>query len=303
MYAVPYDYQPLTVLVNPELFDQYGLSRPSTWDELRESAKYIQEMERESGREGFYGVGLTSGIWSFLPFLYQAGGSLIDEDGRLALDTDPARDAFRFYTALARDGLAYVASGGSWPYWGAYGEEGVVSKFAQGDIAVTFGGPGIYDSLRRSGAPVEVIEPLAKSPDEKRATVALVRGYGLFADPQEPDAPASKAAVELIRFLTSEEAAKRWIGDGETPPDYIPAQRSVQKAWEDAHPDTKAFVTAVDYLPEHQVSLASFQAIRDVGQQSSDIILAALQPDTSDQEALDLLHELQVNGSEILRAR
>ena len=301
IYAVPVDFQPVTLLINEELFDKYGLAPPNTWDELVETAWIIQDGEREAGNQDFYGLGLTAGIWNFLPFLYQAGGSLLDPSGMLALNTDQAKDAFTFYTGLSRDGPAFGAYGDEWPYWGAYGGDGVLARFEQGKIAMCFGGPGMYYSLKRQGAPVKVIEPLeGRGPAGRRATIALVRGYGLFGD---PDTPASPAAVDFLRFLTSEEAMKLWIGDSETLPDYMPAREDLREAWLDVHPGTEAFMNSVrfDYIPSPpQLPLVNFATISELDQLAAKEIREALRPDLSADKALDHLHALQEEGSGIL---
>lgn len=297
LYAVPVDFAPVLLLVNTDMFEQYGLEYPNTWDELEQVGWAIQEMQHAEGNTDFRAVGLTTGIWNFLPYLYQAGGSLVDyESGMLALQTDEAKRAFARYTGLSRGGLAYIASGDDWPYRGVSGDAGIVARFEEGKIAMCFGGTGIYESLKRRGLSVKAIEPLEGSAG--RQTIALVRGYGLFGD---PDTPPSLAAREFFSFITSEENMARWIGDGGTPVEYLPARRELRDAWLDVHPDTTAFMNSLEYLPEdYQVSPVNFAAIETLNQLTGEKIGLALDPEVSEEKALEYLDELQQEGNDIL---
>lgn len=289
LYAVPFDFQPITLLVNDAMFDKYGLDVPTTWDDLRKAAEVIQEGEADN--EGFYAVGLTAGLWNWLPFLYQAGGSLFDESGsRLALNTDQAQEAFTFYTALAGDGLAFVGAGDEWPYWGAYGDEGVINRFIEGKTAMCFGGPGIYNSLREAGVPVRAVEP-PEGPAGK-ATIALVRGYGLFSD--------RPTAVELLQFLSHPDQMKVWIGDSQSPspPDYLPVRRSLQDSWLAVHPDTEAFIRSADYIaPAPVMPLVDFDAVVQLDKVAAQKIGVALHGEILAEEALS---QLKAEGDQIL---
>jgi ABC-type glycerol-3-phosphate transport system substrate-binding protein len=280
----------VTLLINEELFDDHEVEPPTTWDELADVGRRIQDAEREAGNVEFSALGLTAGIWNFLPFLYQAGGSLLHADGAPALDTDEAKAAFSFYTGLVREELAFVAHGQEHPYWGTYGGDSVVARFVQGQIAMCFGGHGVYCSLRHDGAPVKAIEPLKKSAGSSRKTVALVRGYALFGGAEKPARPE---AMDFLRFLTSRRAMELWIGNSETPPEYMPARESLREDWLEVHPDTEAFVNSVGYLAEHRVSLVSWTKVQGLDQRSANIIGAALQPETSEEQALVYLNDLQ----------
>jgi ABC-type glycerol-3-phosphate transport system substrate-binding protein len=60
--------------------------------------------------------------------------------------------------------------------------------------------------------------------------------------------------MAFLEYITGREAARFWIGDRQSPSDYVPARRSLRDAWIKAHPDTvAAFATSVDdmrFYPE-----------------------------------------------------
>lgn len=277
-YALPHNFQTVQLLVNSEMFEKAGLDPPTTWDEFRETAQMLTNHD-----EGVYGIGLTSALWNFLPALFQAGGSLLDESGtQLTLDTPEAIEALSFYTDLTVSyEVAYVVEG-EWPTLGEYDE--MLQLFSQGKIAMFFAGPNIYKILKDQGLPVQVVESPA-GPAGK-ATVAHVRGYGLFRDADTGD-----PALDLLRFATSQEGMKFWIGDSETPPDYMPARQSLRDEWLEVHPDTVPFMAGVDYIRSYQPATASTAAIAEFDQLAAKVISQALHGEISAEEALGILQE------------
>lgn len=277
-YALPHNFQTVQLLVNSEMLEEAGLEPPTTWDELQEAAQALTNYD-----EDVYGIGLTTALWNFLPVLGQAGGSLLNESGtQLTLDTPEAIDALTFYTDLTVNyEVAYVV-GGEWPTLGEYDE--MLELFSQGKIAMFFAGPNIYKILKDQGMPVQVVE--CPAGPAGKATVAHVRGYGLFseADPGDP-------ALDLLRFATSQEGMKFWIGDSEAPPDYMPARQSLRGEWLEAHPDTEPFMVGVTYIRSYQPATASLETIAEFDQLAAEVIDQALHGEISAEEALGILQE------------
>ena len=256
-YALPHDAQTLALVVNAELlakagFDFAGIQEQAgkgqwTWDDLEAVAAALTEKLGP----GIYGVGLTPGFWNFVPFLFQAGGSLLNESGTaMALNTPAGEEALGFYVGLYEKGYVFVP-GGEWPYWGAYGE--MLDAFAQDRVGMFMASPSMYDDLlERMGLDpatqekVRAIE-LPAGRAGIQATVGQVRGFCLFTEP-------SAASMAFLEYITGREAARFWIGDRQSPSDYVPARRSLRDAWIKAHPDTvAAFATSVDdmrFYPE-----------------------------------------------------
>ncbi len=299
VYALPHDYQTAVLLINPDLFKKYGARSPASWDEFVKAAHVVQDGERNAGNTDFTAVGLTAALWNWLPFLFQAEGSLLNPSGaQLTLNSPQALNALNWYVGLVtKEKVARVVAG-EWPDLGAYGgDPGVLRLFAQGKVAMIVGGPRMYHMLKNwqgQHPPVEAVE-LPAGPNGKRATFATVRGYAIMgAPPQRRD-----AAYKLLDFATGPEGEQFWLGSPETPPDYVPARRSLQEPWLKQHPDTQAFVNSAAYMRTYQPATASSAALADLDRLAADQIGQVLGSKISPQQALNAI---QNEGSRILAA-
>lgn len=106
-YAVPVGLTAYSMVANLDLLDEYGVEAPDdstwTWDDLKEIGTQISEA---SGGEvtGVQSWGFDIGgvnIWA-----RQAGASLYDEDGNVALPPGVLVDYWNYLIDLAEDGAA-----------------------------------------------------------------------------------------------------------------------------------------------------------------------------------------------------
>jgi multiple sugar transport system substrate-binding protein len=129
LYTVPRDTNTLALYYNADMFRKHGLNPdrpPSTWSELREAAKALTS-------NGVYGLGFSAnmasdGVFHFLPFLFQAGGSIS------RLDAPEAVEALQFWTDLVRSGVVSRDVINQRQYE-------VASVFMSGGNAMAVGGP------------------------------------------------------------------------------------------------------------------------------------------------------------------
>ncbi|RCK78295.1 MAG: Maltose/maltodextrinABC transport system II, permease protein 1 [Candidatus Ozemobacter sibiricus] len=102
-YGLPWMVSTRVLFFNQALFRAAGLdpSRPpATWDELLAAARAIHRPA-----ERIYGFGMNAGeahvlYKKFLPFVWGAGGDVLDPDGRLVFDGPATRDALAFWGRL-----------------------------------------------------------------------------------------------------------------------------------------------------------------------------------------------------------
>ena len=121
-----------------------------------------------------------------------------------------------------------------------------------------------------------------------KATIAEVRGLGLFSQPGQAPSPS---AVEFIQFATSQEGMSFWIGDRGTPPDYLPARRSLRGAWLEAHPDTAAFIAGIEYAQPYFPTVGSAATVFQFYEMATEPFVAALRGELSPEEALAIINK------------
>lgn len=99
VYGVPVELEPLAVFYDKDLFDEKGLSVPETWDELVEVAKALTTPER-------YGLIIEPAadfyqLFTWYPFLWSAGGDVVDEGWTKALiGSEEAIASMQFWSDL-----------------------------------------------------------------------------------------------------------------------------------------------------------------------------------------------------------
>ena len=122
LYAVPHSNDLRALYWRTDLFEAAGIEGPpTTWDEMLEAAKALNKPE-----EGTYGLLLAGspkgpGVWVLSDFIHQAGGSILDEEGNVALDS-PEAEAW----APVHDGPCHDGQGGAVRHSGLH-----VGRYAQ----------------------------------------------------------------------------------------------------------------------------------------------------------------------------
>ena len=106
-YLLPYVVgAPRILFVNKDLLAQAGVEAvPKTWDELVSAAKAVKEKTGAIGFDQAWGGYFGDLNEVFFPFLWQAGGELVDDEGNLFPDFDAALKATEFIYSLKTEGI------------------------------------------------------------------------------------------------------------------------------------------------------------------------------------------------------
>ena len=102
LWCPPKDFSTMALQYNKDLFDAAGLDYPTadwTWEDLADAAAALTDPDA-----GVIGLVTPPNLERWLPFLYQAGGELFNEDGELMLDSDAARTALEYYISFSLNG-------------------------------------------------------------------------------------------------------------------------------------------------------------------------------------------------------
>lgn len=263
-YCPPKDFSTLALIYNKKMFDAAGVTPPTTWDELKAAAEKLTNKDT-----GVYGLGLSADAARWLAFLYQAGGQVINEDGKMNINTPEAKAALDYYTALLADGFAAtpdkVDSG-----WNG-------EAFGKEKVAMTVEGNWIVPFLKKDFPNVDFgIAELPAGPKGK-ATLAFTVCYAV---------PKNGAHIDgswtLVNALTSKEGMKKWTDLGLA----MPTRKSLREGWVQKFPELKVFLDGADYSHPWQfapgfttVTDAINKGIQEIaaGQATSDAVLANVQ--------------------------
>lgn len=98
VYGVLYTITCPILFYRTDLFTAQGLKPPTTWDEYVSAAQKLTA-------NGVWGTGVVAQnsdepVVSFLGYLYQAGGDIVDNDGKVTINQKPGVDALQFLVDL-----------------------------------------------------------------------------------------------------------------------------------------------------------------------------------------------------------
>ncbi len=107
LMCLPQNLSSLVVYYNRDLFDAAGVAYPEagwTWDDFLAAAKTLTIDRNGDGLADQHGLGVENSLIRFTPFIWQAGGELVDDLERpttLTIDTPQAREAIQFFIDLS----------------------------------------------------------------------------------------------------------------------------------------------------------------------------------------------------------
>lgn len=183
-----------------DLLDKYGLSVPTTWEDLAESARIIQEGERAEGNSEFWGyvwqgslgeATIVNGLeWQAA----EGGGVIISPDGEVQVNNPE--------TIMAIERAAGWVGDISPDSVIAHGPEDSRRIWQEGNAAFMRNWTYAYNLSAQDGSAVQDLFGLAPLPAGSERAAATLGGWSLAVS-QYSDNP--EAATALALFLTSAE--------------------------------------------------------------------------------------------------
>lgn len=227
LMCVPQNLSSLVVFYNRELFRAAGIAEPSdtwSWSDFLGAAQALTRDEDGDGRTDQYGLGTEVSLFRLAPFIWQNGGTLVDDQqqpSRLTLDSPASREALQWFVDLqvvhhvVPDAVAEAA-------------EDSESRFLNGRL-------GMFLNSRRGVPTYRSIDlfdwDVAPLPvGRERAGILHADGYCM--------AKASKnkaAAWAFIEFANSSEGQRIVAASGRT----VPSLREVAEGPEFLDPNAK----------------------------------------------------------------
>ena len=107
LICIPQNISSLVVYYNRDLFEAEGVPLPAegwTWDDFLAAAQVLTKDLDGDGLTDQHGLGVENSLIRFAPFIWQAGGDVVDDvdaPTELTLDTPEAREGIEFFISLS----------------------------------------------------------------------------------------------------------------------------------------------------------------------------------------------------------
>lgn len=259
LWCIPQNVSSLVIYYNQDLFDAAGLPYPSddwTWGDFLAAAQRLTVDQDGDGRPEQYGVGIEPTLNRLAPFIWQAGGELVDDPQnptRLALDSPEAQAALQWFVNLQTEhGVAPDAV--------AESAEGSESRFLNGTLAMYFNSRRGVPTYRTIKNFTWDVAPLPRG--VQPASVLHSDGYCLAASSKEKE-----AAWKFIEFANGVAGQELVAETGRT----VPSLRVVAASPAFLEPDeaparSQVFIDAMEVIRAVPV-MANWPAIEDTASQ------------------------------------
>jgi multiple sugar transport system substrate-binding protein len=201
-----------------DLLQRHNIAPPTTWTQVAQAARTLQERESGVTPIAFRGVRGNPIVTGFLPILGGFGGEVVDGQGRAALDSPAALAALTYLIGLR----PFLPRGVE--TWNA---TEVREAMEQGRVAIALefwpGWAGTLDDASRSRVVGQV--NLVPPPGETRGPAPMLGAWLLGV---AADSPNAARAADFLRFVTNAENQKRIAIETGNPPTLAPLYRDAE---------------------------------------------------------------------------
>jgi multiple sugar transport system substrate-binding protein len=128
VYGIPQDTGPMALLYSKKIFDQYGITVPSTWDEFAQQAEKLAKAS--DGKVKMADYYTTSAPW-LISMIWASGGELFKTEGDKWVQTlnNPASEkVLTYWDGLVKKKLVATIPGFSAEFYNAIGSGQIASS-------------------------------------------------------------------------------------------------------------------------------------------------------------------------------
>jgi sn-glycerol 3-phosphate transport system substrate-binding protein len=229
LVAVPFNRSTPIAFANGRILAEAGVAPPRTWDELVEVARRLT-VHRADG-EVRWGFEVPISWWYWVAMVGQAGGRLVDPDGRVSLGGDAGEKAIRFWQRLVHDErVMRPPPGRDYQAWQSTNE-----SFLQGRIAMMWSSTAYVRYLENNARFPVVAAPL---PRDVRASVPT--GGTMFVLVRTAPDLEKEAAWDFVRWMCDADQTIDWsTRTGYMPVTRPAVERLVERRWYVDHPNDR----------------------------------------------------------------
>jgi sn-glycerol 3-phosphate transport system substrate-binding protein len=253
-WAVPFNRSTPIVFANGRILEDERVSVPRTWEELADVARRLTR--RTAGGDVRWGFEVPISWWYWVAMVGQAGGELVESDGRISLGGDAGVRALRFWQRLVNeDRVMRPPPGRDYQAWQSTNE-----SFLQGRVAMMWSSTA-YVRYLENGARFPVLA--APLPREVRASVPT--GGTMFVLMRSAPDEEKQAAWDFVRWMCEPEQTIAWsTRTGYMPVTRPAVERLVERGWYAQHPNDRVAYDQLDAVQPWPWAPELFRVERDV---------------------------------------
>lgn len=290
LWSVPFGTNNIGVFYRPSLFKAAGIQKiPTTWTELRTTAKQLTRDTNGDGKVDKYGMLLPLGkgewtVFMWLPFMWSAGGELQSnpETANLVpkiqttIDTPGSIAALELWHNLIADGSAILSSP----------ERGYeLDNFMAGKVAMQLTGPWTLGQLAGNK---EVDYDVMPIPINNRSATG-VGGEHIFMMKSNPQ--HQQAAWKFMEYLLSQEFQTEWaLGTGYLPVNIQSRQHPRYQDYIKKTPVTQVFLDQAKYARARPIAPGYSQISENLGRAIESVLLGKDSPQVALKTAQERLN-------------
>jgi sn-glycerol 3-phosphate transport system substrate-binding protein len=242
LVSIPFNRSTPIAFFNARMLDEAHVAPPRTWDELVDVAHALTR--RAAGGEVRWGFEVPISWWYWVAMVGQAGGRLVEADGRVSLGGEAGEKALRFWQRLVeKEKVMRPPPGRDYQAWQSSNE-----SFLQGRVAMMWSSTAYVRYLEDNARFPVVAAPL---PRDVRASVPT--GGTMFVVLRAAPDEEKQAAWEFIRWMCDAEQTVTWsTRTGYMPVTRPAVERLVERGWYQRHPNDRVAydqLAAVDPWP------------------------------------------------------
>ncbi|WP_341946413.1 ABC transporter substrate-binding protein [Microbacterium sp. LWH11-1.2] len=177
----------LGLFYNVDLFEQAGLEPPTTWDELKSTAKTLTSGDQYG--IAFSAIATYEGSWQFLPFMWTNGGDETD------LQSPENAEALQLWVDLVGSGSA-SESVINWS------QGDVKDQFVAGKAAMMVNGPWNIPALNETDVNWASVQVPVNKPGQ---TPVAPLGGEVWTVPQTGDKAKQAKAAEFVECMAGDD--------------------------------------------------------------------------------------------------
>jgi sn-glycerol 3-phosphate transport system substrate-binding protein len=229
LWAVPFNRSTPIVFANARALEDERASIPRTWEELVDVARRLTR--RTAGGEVRWGFEVPISWWYWVAMVGQAGGKLVESDGRISLGGAAGVRALRFWQRLVREEhVMRPPPGRDYQAWQSTNE-----SFLQGRVAMMWSSTAYVRYLENNARFPVIAAPL---PRDVRASVPT--GGTMFVLMRAAPDEEKQAAWDFVRWMCEPEQTLAWsTRTGYMPVTRPAVERLVERGWYARHPNDR----------------------------------------------------------------